>query len=114
MVLPARRRRIRRSAGLLPPFKGLYDDHASAAARARRAEVLRRIGIIGARWRSDVQEFAGKREAGLAGGAGEQAVVADAVEAARQDMEQEAANELVGAKRHDLLAIGAVAAVTRL
>jgi hypothetical protein len=42
------------------------------------------------------QQFAGEREAGLAGAAGEQAVVADAMEAARQDMEQEAADELVG------------------
>lgn len=35
----------------------------------------------------------------------------DAVEAARQDMKQEAADELVGGKRHDLLTVGVVAAV---
>ncbi len=35
----------------------------------------------------------------------------DAVEAARQDVEQEAADELVGGQRHDLLALAAVAAV---
>ena len=34
--------------------------------------------------------------------AGEQAVVADAVEAGWQDMDEEAANELVGAERHHL------------
>ncbi len=37
--------------------------------------------------------------------------MADAVEAARQDVEQEAADELVGGERHDLLAVGAVAAI---
>ena len=57
--------------------------------------------------RGDVQQFASEREAGLAGGAGEQAVVPDAVEAARQDVEQEAADELVGGERHDLLPVGA-------
>ena len=35
----------------------------------------------------------------------------DAVEPARQDKEQEAADELVGAKRHPLLAIGTIAAM---
>ena len=37
--------------------------------------------------------------------------MADAVEVARQDIEQEAADELVGAERHDLLAIDAAAAI---
>ena len=35
----------------------------------------------------------------------------DAVEAAWQDVDQEAADELVGGQRHDLLAFGAIAAV---
>ena len=39
--------------------------------------------------------------------AGEQAVVADAVEAVRQDVDQEAADELGGGERHDLLALAA-------
>jgi hypothetical protein len=34
----------------------------------------------------------------------EQTVVADAMEAARQNMDQEAADELVGGERHGLLA----------
>ena len=42
---------------------------------------------------------------------GEQAVVADAMEPARQDVEQEPADELVGAERHDLLTVGSVAAI---
>ena len=47
----------------------------------------------------------------LVGRTGEQAVMPDAVEAARQDVDQEAADELVGRQRHDLLAFGAVAAI---
>ena len=47
----------------------------------------------------------------LRAGAGEQAVVADAVEAAWQDVEQEAADELVGGERHVVRAGRAVAAV---
>lgn len=35
----------------------------------------------------------------------------DAMEAARQYMKQEAANELVGRERHDLLPIGTVTAI---
>lgn len=52
-------------------------------------------------------QFAGACEAGLASGAGEQAVVPDATEARRQNMQQEAADELVGRERHDLLATSA-------
>ena len=47
----------------------------------------------------------------LAIAAGEQDAVADAVEALRQDVEQEAADELVGGECHDLLAVGAAAAI---
>ena len=102
---------VRRSARLPPAFERLDDDHASAAAGAWRAEVVRFVrGVVIGR-RGDVQQFAGEREAGLAGGAGEQAVMPDAMEAARQDMEQEAADELVGRERHDLLPVGAVAAI---
>ena len=55
--------------------------------------------------------MAGLREVRSTGRAGEQAVVADAVEPARQDMEQEAADELVDGESHDLLPVGIVAAV---
>ena len=47
----------------------------------------------------------------LAGGTGEQAVVADAMKALGQDVEQEAADELVGGQRHALLPVGTGAAV---
>ena len=43
--------------------------------------------------------------------AGKQAVVADAVEACRQDVAEEAADELVGGERHHLVSIGSFAAV---
>ncbi len=68
-----------------------------------------RIGLIGRC--GDVQEFARKCEAGLSGRAGEKAVVPDPVEAARQDVEQEAADELIDCERHDLLPIATVATV---
>ncbi len=67
-------------------------------------------GGIVIRWRGDVQQFASEREASVAGGAGEQAVVPNAVEATRQNMDEEAADELVGCERHYLLTVGAVAA----
>jgi len=58
--------------------RSLDDDHASAAAVARRAEVVRFFhGVLIERC-GDVQEFASKREAGLATGAGKQPVVSDA------------------------------------
>jgi hypothetical protein len=80
---------VRAVASLPPRFEQLDDDHASAAARAWRAEVSRffRNVVIGRR--RDAQQSAREREAGLAGAAGEEAVVPDAMEAVRQDMEQE-------------------------
>ena len=42
-------------------------------------------------------QFPGARDVGLAAGAGEQPVVADAMEPLWQDVEQEAPDELVGA-----------------
>jgi hypothetical protein len=75
--------------GLVAGVEGLDDNHAAAAARARGSERgLRRI--IGGRLIfsigaacdfCDLQEFASPREARIASAAGEQAVVADAVEA---------------------------------
>ncbi len=109
--LPGRWCRLWWSSRLLPGCKDLDDNHASATAGARRALVIwfARSGVIDRC--DDVQELARKRKAGLSGRACEKAVVPDAVEAARQDMEQEAADKLIDGERHDLLPIGAVATV---
>ena len=53
------------------------------------------------------EKFAGARDVGLAAGAGEQPVVADAVEALRQDVEQEAPDELARIERHGAVALAA-------
>ena len=47
----------------------------------------------------------------LARGAGEQPVMTDAVEPLWQNVQQESADELVGGQRHDLLPVGAAAAI---
>ena len=60
---------------------------------------------------SNAQQFAGQRHGVLVGRTGEQAVMPDAVEAARQNVDQEAADELVGRQRHDLLAFSSRAAI---
>src|SRR5438132_10896949 len=60
-------------------------------------------------WRGD--QFSGTRDVGLAGGAGEQSVVADAMEPLRQNVEQEAPDELAGRERHRAKPLPGVAAV---
>ena len=88
-------RAVRWRAGLTPALERLDDDHVSAAAWARRTDIERllRHAVVG-RWR-DGEEFVGAREAGLARRTREQAIVADAVEPPRQDVKQEAADELI-------------------
>ena len=96
---------------MLPAFEGLDDEHAPAATRAWRTGVFRLHGrCLDGGWR-DPEQFTGAFEMRLAGGAGEQAIVTDAVEALRQYVEQETADELVGGEGHDLLAVGAGAAI---
>ncbi|VVB42575.1 hypothetical protein RHAL1_00266 [Beijerinckiaceae bacterium RH AL1] len=73
-----------------------------------RIGLLDRLGTLCERWRRE--QLSGAREIGLAAGACEQAVVADAMEALGQEQE-EAADELVDPKRHGAVAIGAVATV---
>ena len=51
------------------------------------------------------EQLAGTRDILGAGLAGEQTVVADAVEALRQHVHQEAADELVGIERHHLVSL---------
>ena len=102
---------VRWCAGLTPALERLDDDHVSPTAWARWADIERLFRHVVIGRRRDGEQFAGACEAGLARRSGEQAVVTDAVEPARQDVKQEAADELVGAERHDLLAVRAIAAI---
>ena len=67
--------------------KDLDNDHAAAAARAQRAMIGRgvRIGCVVRRQRFDLRDcgdqLLGARDIGLATGAGQQPVVADAMKA---------------------------------
>ena len=88
----------------------LDDDHTAAAAwawiRVGRGGLTGVIGSlvwIGLRGRRE--QLAQPGDVMRAGAAGQQAVVANAVEAARQDVNEEAANELGDRQRHRLLAI---------
>ena len=87
-------------------LEGLDDEHAGAAAgaRARRARAAHRRArhrgaaeiIVGRIDGLHAQQLARLGEVRLALAVGEQAVVADAVEALRQHVDEEAADELVG------------------
>src|SRR5271170_7123724 len=98
---PGWRRAVRWCAGLTPALECLDDDHVATAAWARRTGIERLFRQVVIGRRRDGEEFAGVGKAGLARRTGEQAVVANAVEPTRQDVKQEAANERVGAERHD-------------
>jgi hypothetical protein len=67
---------------LAPSLERLDDDHMAAAARARRPCIDRLLPDIVIGRRSDRHQLAGEREMGPAGGAGEQAIMPDAVEPA--------------------------------
>ena len=80
-----------RRAGLIAALEHFDDDHGTAAARAGRSGLCIVDRLVG-RWRRDVEQAARAFEMILAPGAGEQAIVANAVESARQGVEEEAAN----------------------
>src|SRR5215468_9692159 len=87
--------------------ESLDDDHAAAAMRAGMwVAAIESIGRFGLR-RWDVKQLTRPRDVLDPVAAGEQAVVADAVEAVWQDVNEEAADELVGGKRHRLVSIAA-------
>src|SRR3989442_4918878 len=89
--------------------KVLDDDHAAAATWTCRLVVIRSIGIGGfalGLWPSE--QFAGAGDVVGAGGLGQQAVVADAVEALGQDVDEESADELVCGECHLLVSISAL------
>ena len=99
----------RRGAAL----EDLDDDHASAAAwtRARQGGRLVAFIVIGisslALGLLATEQLAGACDVVGAGGLGEQAVMTDTVEALGQDVDEEAADELVCCERHHLVAIRA-------
>src|ERR1700730_4014892 len=103
--------------GLLASQELLDDAHTAAAARAG---MLWRLWLFGRgvdgldgidRNERRRDQLADARDVAGAGLAGEEAVVADAVEALRQDVHQEAADELEGIERHLLVPLGAFEAV---
>ena len=95
-------------------LEDLDDDHAPAAAwtRVREGGRLVAIIIVGIGSLVFMELMATEQSTGAcdvvgAGGLGEQTVVADAVEALGQDVDEEAADELICCERHHLVAIGA-------
>src|SRR5262245_60567815 len=96
--------------------EALDDDHAGAAAWAgmRGGRWLGAIGVgiggLGLR-RRHAEQLARRGDVVGTGATGEQAVVANAVETARQNMDEEAADELVDGERHHLVSIVTFAAV---
>src|SRR5215471_15164604 len=87
------------------------DDHTTATTGAWRAQIGRRRGVLYLGSCRHIEQFPGARDIVFAAGAGQEAVVADAVEALRQNVEQEAANEFVRTEGHGALAVGTVAAI---
>src|SRR5499425_312870 len=97
-------------AGLAAGFEGLDDDHPPAAARASIPvfivpTIFGAIARLARRsWVGDGEEPAGQCNVVGPVGIGEEAVVTDAMKSIGQDMDQEAADELVGVERHKLIA----------
>jgi hypothetical protein len=100
-----------RGARAVPTLEGLDDDHVPAAAWAWRSHIHQLDWWIGSGGWCDSEQLTDMVKTGLAGGAREQTVMADAVEPAWQDVEQEAADELVGGEGHDLLPVGTGASI---
>src|SRR5215469_17327025 len=96
-----------RAARCAAARKDLDNNHAAAAARARRAMIDRgvRIGCVVC-WRKldlrgwGAHKLLGARDVGFAAGAGQQPVVADAMKALWENVEQEAPDELAGGECH--------------
>src|SRR6202795_2616788 len=99
-------------AWLAAGLEGLDDEHAAATAGTRLNECLRRRRInfdrrFGRR-RCQSQEFARSHDRFGAVRAGEQAVVADAMEALGQQVDEEPADELADVERHRRVPAGAL------
>ena len=91
-------------------LEGVDDDHTAAAMRARVRERLPWIGVarLLGRRRSQIQELTHGLDGLGAIGAGEQAVVADAVETLGEDVAEEAADELADIERDGRVAAGSL------
>jgi len=99
----------RRCAGPGAGFERIDKDHRPATARARITERWRLIvvgGLLGQilAWRH-VEQVPGAFQVLGAMSIGEQAVMADAMEAIGQHVEEKAPNEFGGGQGHELLAI---------
>src|SRR5262245_40385624 len=97
-------------AGMAAGIEGHDGDHPPAAARASIAAcVVASIFVVIARparrsWVGYGEEPACQCNVVGPVGIGEEAVVTDAMQSVGQDMDQEAADELVGVERHKLIA----------
>lgn len=95
---------------MLSAREGLDDEHRRAAVSAHKggpgaAAIGAAIaGVSGRRWRRLMQKIASSSDIVLAVGVSEQAVVADAMKAGGQHVQQEAAHELFGAQGHGFVA----------
>jgi len=87
-----------------PRSEDLDDAHRGTAVRADERGGMMASGAAADdgfdRGGNDVQQFARLGEMLAAPGIGQQAIVANAVEAAGQDVQQEATHELVGCEGH--------------
>jgi len=89
----------------------LDDDHATTAAgTSRLAGTAGGNGRLAFRF-CDGEQLTGACDVICTSAFGEQAVVADAVQALWQDVDEEVADELVGGERHLLVSIAALDAV---
>ncbi|SRR6266480_5840870 len=97
--------------GRCTALEDLDDDHATAAAwTSRLAGIGGGSGGLGFRF-CNGEQLTRTCDVGGARAFGEQAVVADAVQALGQHVDEEATDELVGGERHGLVSIAALDAV---
>ena len=91
---------------MLSAREGLDDDHRGAAVSAHEGgpgAVVIGAGVArvsGRRWRGLMQKIASGGDVALTVGVGEQSIVADAMKARGQHVQQEAAHELLGRQAH--------------
>ncbi len=101
----------------MSPREGLDDEHRRAAVPAYEGGLGAAVigaaiaGVSGGRWQRLMQKLAGDGDVVLTVGVGEQALVADAVKARGQHVQQEAAHELFGVQGHGFVACAPVLAV---